>query len=193
MKKLAVFAVAAIMAASAFADYGFYNESSSVLSIGGYTGAWTAWGTEGNNQLGTLNDLVITQLAFNMWDESQSRSGGNLVMTLWQDGVEGSVGNADWHFGALTAEGGNNYSLNWTGSYDVAAEMGVTLVDDTKYYLDVKLHTYGGSDEDLPKAGDGKFHTEFTYQGGSAVPEPATMSLLGLGALAMVLRRKLRK
>ena len=28
---------------------------------------------------------------------------------------------------------------------------------------------------------------------GSAVPEPATMSLLGLGALAMALRRKLRK
>ena len=27
----------------------------------------------------------------------------------------------------------------------------------------------------------------------SAVPEPATMSLLGLGALAMALRRKLRK
>ena len=30
-------------------------------------------------------------------------------------------------------------------------------------------------------------------QGSSTVPEPATMSLLGLGALAMVLRRKLRK
>ncbi len=30
-------------------------------------------------------------------------------------------------------------------------------------------------------------------QGPASVPEPATMSLLGLGALAMVLRRKLRK
>ena len=27
----------------------------------------------------------------------------------------------------------------------------------------------------------------------SEIPEPATLSLLGLGALAMVLRRKLRK
>lgn len=32
-----------------------------------------------------------------------------------------------------------------------------------------------------------------TVQGAGNVPEPATMSLLGLGALAMVLRRKLRK
>lgn len=32
-----------------------------------------------------------------------------------------------------------------------------------------------------------------TESGSSAVPEPATMSLLGLGALAMVIRRKLRK
>ncbi|MDY0146073.1 MAG: PEP-CTERM sorting domain-containing protein [Kiritimatiellia bacterium] len=29
--------------------------------------------------------------------------------------------------------------------------------------------------------------------GASAIPEPATLSLLGLGALAMVLRRKMKK
>jgi hypothetical protein len=34
---------------------------------------------------------------------------------------------------------------------------------------------------------------KFTIEGQTSVPEPATMSLLGLGALALVLRRKLRK
>lgn len=36
-------------------------------------------------------------------------------------------------------------------------------------------------------------HLQGTLSETSAVPEPATMSLLGLGALAMALRRKLRK
>jgi hypothetical protein len=31
------------------------------------------------------------------------------------------------------------------------------------------------------------------HPGAAPIPEPATMSLLGLGALAMVLRRKIRK
>lgn len=35
--------------------------------------------------------------------------------------------------------------------------------------------------------------TAWTKVGAAAVPEPTTMSLLGLGALAMVLRRKVRK
>lgn len=46
-------------------------------------------------------------------------------------------------------------------------------------------------------AGSARLLTELTMNGDiqstAAIPEPATMSLLGLGALAMVLRRKLRK
>lgn len=39
----------------------------------------------------------------------------------------------------------------------------------------------------------GSMNMEGSVQEATSVPEPATMSLLGLGALAMVIRRKLRK
>lgn len=72
-----------------------------------------------------------------------------------------------------------------------------TPVEGTYYYESelVKLGTdyaAGSQTFDLGPQESG-IQATLQVQGPASVPEPATMSLLGLGALAMVLRRKLRK
>ena len=71
-----------------------------------------------------------------------------------------------------------------------------TPVAGTYYYESplVKLDTDYEAGTQLIALGPEESGIQATLQvQGTSVPEPATMSLLGLGALAMVLRRKLRK
>lgn len=74
----------------------------------------------------------------------------------------------------------------------------VPVAGQTKYYesrlVQLTEAEYGDGLQSFPLSTDWNagVKPELTVQG-SNVPEPATMSLLGLGALAMALRRKLRK
>lgn len=87
-----------------------------------------------------------------------------------------------------------------TGSTPPDALLGT--IDDSKTH-EIKLVYQAGSGQasgstsDPASNGTGRIGGDLQFKGtiqeASAVPEPATMSLLGLGALAMVLRRKLRK
>ena len=216
MKKLAVFALAAVFAASAMAS-GLFD--SSTITIGGKTFDLTQFSTEGGDSstpLGVLSDLTISSIAFNVWSDTYDTKapvGGNVYLQLWYDGSSLDNGGLydRWMDGAtVTSLGGHDYAFSYTTAFNpntqagnsgdpVSAAWGVELQENVQYSMDIWFKTYGnGADTFIPDGGsaDGsgtKYHTTFTYQASSAVPEPATMSLLGLGALAMVLRRKLRK
>ena len=105
-----------------------------------------------------------------------------------------------------------NWSLDgadkgsWAFSYNKNSAVAVDdvslgTIDDSKQHI-VKLSYVSGGQVTNPDAAPGGSGTariagpltlSGTIQEATAVPEPATMSLLGLGALAMVIRRKLSK
>ena len=192
MKKLAVFAVAVVLAASAFADYGWYDGA---MSIGGVNTDFTTWSTSSDSptDLGIVSDLTISSIAFNVWSDANDRGGANMYFRIWDGGASQVGDDQDLWLGASTFIAGSthDYAISWTGTEDLAAATGLTLESGKTYYVDMWAKTYGDSGDEWYSGDNGSnYHAQMTTP---AVPEPATMSLLGLGALAMVLRRKLRK
>ena len=113
--------------------------------------------------------------------------------TSWDTWLMQESGIAKYEDLAWTTEG-SLYQRIWQGTPSVADggkyfETGLTAIDTA--------YATGSASQELYYDPDGNGVAVNNYIPGSGpepqVPEPATMSLLGLGALAMVLRRKLRK
>ena len=185
MKKLLLFALVAMFAVSAMADVGWYSDYVIASVDGGadqyfWIGDDPSWGTEFDGyDFGVVGTLEIGA-DMRYWSDTQDRDGGAMY---WVTDGGTTPNEVIW---TQTYLGGNDYQGIATVDNDVADGLG-----DGAHTVSVWAKSWGTGQGDSWLDNSGSFYTaDFEV---SSIPEPATMSLLGLGALAMVLRRKIRK
>ncbi len=166
LKSLACFATAALVGASAFANYDWYDTS---IGIGGIKSNFQDW-SRGNGapdtDLGALTSLTLSSVEMNIWDDDDDRGGVNMFFRLYGD--DGQIGgDVDvWLGGAERIEGSlHDYSVSYTGPYDLADAFGVTLEDGKTYYLNMWAKSYGDAGDHWYSGDGDNYHTKFVYCG----------------------------
>ena len=216
MKKALIAAVALMMAASiSLAGMGIdWSNGGWMAEYGGDPSGDGPWVLDNNNVLWQL--IYTSESAPATPDLTQPNYLGSDKEQLIADreipqGGGSAADGTSWD-NYLMKQGGTTLyqDLDWTtaGSVYQRIWQGTPSVEEGGYYFDSALLTIdtgyagggaAGQGFDYDPSGNGvaiNNYIEGEQPGPGpqpAVPEPATMSLLGLGALAMVLRRKLSK
>jgi hypothetical protein len=200
MKKLLAFALIAMIAGTAMADTAF--EPSYVFMNDGVGDTWYDLNAAFQPENFDGADLGTFELTSQLWLNTEINVSDDEGATWEFVSVWWRLNGGSWTEQQTTSFTGSNPYQGITPGVNLIplAQVGLNTIE---IYL-ARNHSWGGGSYtaylntigtvgggvdpgSTPPVGD-YFTAEFT-----AIPEPATMSLLGLGALAMVLRRKIRK
>lgn len=189
MKKFLVFALIAAVAGVASAqnlqwlgDSYIYHVEEDVWYQASGTDGWATGGAFQGADFGIVSSLTLGGQA-QTWQQASG-----VTVTMFWEVFEGATSVADGTIGLtyLDSPGSNDRWENVTG-VNVAAGLNYS----TEYTAAVWFNaTREGDTTQWDSNSGNNFVANFETD---AIPEPATMSLLGLGALAMVIRRKIKK
>ena len=198
MKKLLVALTIGLIAVSAMAQQGTtYGWWETYFTIAGQQFDVTTWSNDSSNgtDLGVLNlagfVFSVSAVNGNIWSQAQDRDEMTIYFRTYINTVPAAI-NQPWMPGpsALTHVSGNDYTLTADASGPIGSPV---LKDNDLVGIVMWAQTSGASGEEWYSDGGNNYHAFFTVGDPTPIPEPATMGLLGLGALAMVIRRKLSK
>ena len=189
MKKALVFLAIAMIAGAACAQTFTWMGNSAIYCVedtAWYNGDTVTWGSADFDgyDFGLVSTLTLggeTQLYYSP-DGSYPQSA-----TVTMDYQVDSLGVQSVSYSYLENTGNNEKWQNMVGE-DVIAGSGLSSAG--AHTVAVWFTGVDGATTLYDNNSAANYIADFST---AAVPEPATMSLLGLGALAMVLRRKMRK
>ncbi len=189
-------------------QYGVYDHNASDLTGGSnamldsYSAIWQLIYAGANNAIDSIPAGVVPSAGTAIIDDNYVY-GDDVVWaqrTIAQGGGVASEDGTSWDNWMLNNPAGvTTFSSSWSTAGFVYQRIFETTVFGTvsngDYYHESGLFAYNASWPGAPTPPDG-FLVDFTSGGVqpttqiTAIPEPATMSLLGLGALVMAIRRR---